>query len=76
MGYAARRNEVLRMEEGKKGLCGTCKYFSALHTQCRIAHPSVFPMMRGTGQVGFAGAFPPVTKNDWCGEHEPELVTQ
>jgi len=56
------------------GQCATCKFFSALQTECRKHPPRVFMIMHPTRGPAFVGAFSPVQGHHWCGEYEAKLA--
>ena len=56
--------------------CSTCKFFSALKSQCRKNPPVPFLIgANAQGQPMIVSVFPPTTKDDICGEwlneHDP-----
>lgn len=54
--------------------CETCRYYFPDKTQCRVRAPKPFigPSAIGRG-VSSLGVWPPVQKDDWCGEHAPKV---
>ena len=52
--------------------CDRCRFFfSALgERQCRQSSPVVFPVQSPVGGLGWAGTWPPVREEQWCGKFE------
>lgn len=53
--------------------CSTCRFFSALDSQCRRNPPTPFPIPNQLGQVSVVSIYPPTQPQSWCGEHKQRL---
>lgn len=58
--------------------CHNCKF---LHVQpngrvaeCRRNPPTPFLIPSGEGQMSGVKMWPPISPQDWCGEHKPKLA--
>lgn len=54
-----------------KDTCATCAAYEHLTGECRKRPPA--PIVRWDG---FVGAWPAVTRNEWCLEHVPKLAAE
>ena len=59
------------MSDDDKPTCATCRFFEGAGMICRVKAPTVVPSELG----GTYAAWPEVSAQDWCGQHQPNAPT-
>jgi hypothetical protein len=62
-------------DDGRRGTCSRCRYFSALTTECRKNAIRIAGMATNpSGQPMFVSSFPATQPQNWCGEFAADLA--